>query len=204
MTNTAIALSTEAAQREQWFALQLRPNHERAVQAALRIKGYTEFLPLYRKRSRWSDRVKDLDLPLFPGYIFSKFELQRRLPIIVIPGVAGIVGVGRHPEPINESELTAVRRFVESGAPVMPWPFLQAGDLVLIEKGPLAGLEGILVQTKGQYRAVVSLGLLQRSVSVEIDRSNVRPVAPRKPLTSDRSPSGIGCEHRTRRFSQSV
>jgi transcription antitermination factor NusG len=170
----------------------------------LRIRGYTEFLPLYRKRSRWSDRVKDLDLPLFPGYIFSKFEAQRCLPILVIPSVVGIVGVGRHPEPVNESELTAVRRLVESGAPVMPWPFLQAGDLVLIEKGPLAGLEGILVQTKGQYRAVVSLGILLRSVCVEIDRSNVRPVAPRKQLTSDRPHFGIGHEHRPCRFPQRV
>jgi hypothetical protein len=122
VTGIAIALSTEAAQREQLFALQLRPNHERAVQAALRIKGYTEFLPLYRKWSRWSDRVKDLDLPLFPGHIFSKFEAQRRLrlPILVIPSVVRHRRVGGHPEPVNESELTAVRRFVESGAPVMP------------------------------------------------------------------------------------
>jgi transcription antitermination factor NusG len=176
VTDTAIALYSEGAEREQWFALRVRPNHERAAQAALRTKGYTEFLPLYRKRSQWSDRVKDVDLPLFPGYIFSKFDVHRRLPILAIPSVMGIIGAGRDPEPINESELTAVRRFVESGIPVLPWPFVQTGDLVLIEKGALTGLEGIIVQAKGRHRVVVSLGLLQRSISVEIDRTMVRPV----------------------------
>src|SRR5262249_29661526 len=115
-----------------------------------------------------------------------------------------IIGIGRHPEPVNESELNAIRRFVESGLSVMRWPFLRAGDLVLIEGGALAGLEGILVQTKGQYRVVVSLGLLQRSVSVEIDRSIVRPLPSRKP----RLPEGLYLdfrpEPRTRSFPNSV
>jgi transcription antitermination factor NusG len=200
VTDTAIALSPTLNRREQWFALQVRPNHERVVQGALRTRGYAEFLPLYRKRSRWSDRVKDIDLPLFPGYIFSNFDPDRRLPILTSPGVVSIVGVGRHPEPVNESELNAVRRFVESRFPIMPWPFLQAGDLVVIEQGSLAGLEGILVETKGQYRVVVSLGLLQRSVSVEIDRSIVRCLPARKRLLSAAPPSNIEYEHPTRSF----
>jgi transcription antitermination factor NusG len=162
------------------------------------MKGYAEFLPLYHKKSRWSDRVKDLDLPLFPGYIFSKFDAHRRFPILAIPGVVSIVGNGRHPEPVNESELNAVRRFVESGLSVMPWPFLQPGDLVVIERGALAGLEGILVEAKGQCRVVVSVGLLQRSVSVEIDRSIVRPLPSRKPVLTEGRLPDIGREDKTR------
>jgi len=189
---------------EQWFALQLRPNHEKAVQATLRSKGYAEFLPLYRKRNRWSDRFKDIDLPLFPGYIFSKFDARLRLPILTIPGVVSIIGIGRHPEPVNESELNAIRRFVASGLSVMPWPFLRAGDLVLIDEGALAGLEGILIHTKGQYRVVVSLGLLQRSVSVEIDRSIVRPLPSPKPALQEGLYLDLSPEQRARSFPNGV
>ena len=203
MTDPATALPLEAT-REQWFALQLRPNHERVVQAALRTKGYAEFLPLYRKRNRWSDRFKDIDLPLFPGYIFSKFDARLRLPILTIPGVVSIIGIGRQPEPVNESELNAIRRFVESGLSVMPWPFLRAGDLVLIEGGALAGLEGILIQTKSQYRVVVSLGLLQRSVSVEIDRSIIRPLPSPKPVLQEGLYLDLSSEPRARSFTNSV
>jgi transcription antitermination factor NusG len=167
----------EHREGEQWFALQVRSNYEKLVQAALQSKGYTEFLPLYRKRTRWSDRMKELDLPLFPGYVFGRFPLHRRLPIVTIPGLVRIVGFGNVPEPVDEAELDAVRSFVASGLPLMPWPFLQLGDRVLIESGSLAGLEGILVQTKSQCRLVVSVGLLQRSVGVEIDREWVRPVS---------------------------
>jgi transcription antitermination factor NusG len=170
----------------------------------LRLRGYAEFLPIYRKRSRWSDRVKDVDLPLFPGYVFGKFDVRHRLPILAIPGVLSIVGVGRHPEPVKESELNAIRRLIESGLPVMPWPFLQAGDLVLIEKGALAGLEGLLIQFKGQCRVVVSLGLLQRSVSVEIDRTMVRPVLWRKPVLPEGPVPGTGHESKTGYLSSGV
>lgn len=167
----------------QWFALRVRSNYERFVQSALQGKSYEEFLPLWRKRVRWSDRFKEIDVPLFPGYVFGKFDVNRRLPILTIPGVVNIVSTGAWPEPVDEAELDQVRRFVSSGLPVGPWPFLQVGDRVLIERGALAGLEGILVQTKTQCRVVVSVGLLQRSVAVEIDRACVRPVAAPKVMT---------------------
>jgi transcription antitermination factor NusG len=121
--------------------------------------------------------MKDVALPLFPGYVFSHFDVHRRLPILTIPGVINIVGAGRSPVAVDEAELDAIRSLVASGRPVTPWPFLQIGDRVLIERGALQGIEGILVQTRSRSRLVVSVGLLQRSVSVEIDDDAVRPIS---------------------------
>jgi transcription antitermination factor NusG len=177
VTEMAVALSQEENNNEEWFALQVRSNHEKAVQLALRTKGYNEFLPLYHKRNRWSDRMRDVDLPLFPGYVFGRFTFNRRLPILTIPGVVRIVGTGRNPEPVDEAQLDGIRSLVTSGLPVAPWPFLQVGDRVLIERGSLTGIEGILVQTKSQWRVVLSVDLLQRSVGVEIERDWIRPVS---------------------------
>ena len=177
----AVALSQEESNNDEWFALQVRSNHEQAVQLALRTKGYTEFLPLYQKRSRWSDRIKDVELPLFPGYVFGRFTFNRRLPILTIPGVVRIVGIGRNPEPVDEAQIDAIRSLVTSGLPMVPWPFLKIGDRVLIERGSLTGIEGILVQTKSHCRVVMSVDLLQRSVGVEIERDWIRPVFPKQP-----------------------
>lgn len=162
---------------ERWYALRVRSNHERVVQAALRHKGFDEFLPVYKKRSRWSDRVKEIEVPLFAGYVFSRFQAERRAPVLVIPGVVHVVGTAAGPLPVDNAELAAVRRFVESALPVMPWPYLNAGDTVVVERGALTGMQGILLRVKDSCRLVVSLSLLQRSVAVELDRDWVRPAA---------------------------
>ena len=159
-----------------WFALRVRSNCEKTVALSLDGKGYEQFLPSYPKRSRRAGPVKEIDVPLFPGYVFSAFDVNHRLPILTTPGVVHIVGVGQVPEPINPEELLAIRRFVASGMKVDPWPFLKMGESVLVERGPLTGLEGLLVQIRSSNRLVVSLSLLQRSVAVEIDRDCVRPV----------------------------
>jgi len=145
--------------------------------AALRGKGYEEFLPLYRSRRRWSDRVKQLDLPLFPGYLFCRFDPHDRLlPILTTPGMIGIVGAGRTPIPVPDEEIEAVRRILRSGLAAQPWPFLGAGCAVYIERGPLAGLQGVITKADKVDRLIVSVNLLQRSVAVEIDRDWARPV----------------------------
>lgn len=166
----------ESYSNTQWFALRVRSNCEKTVASSLKGKGYAEFLPMYRKRSRRHGPAKQLELPLFPGYVFSAFDVNDRLPILTIPGVVHVVGNGRTPESIDREELLRIERFLASGKAVEPWPFLKAGELVLIEDGPLSGLEGILVQIKTLRRLVVSLSLLQRSVAVEIDRDCIRPV----------------------------
>ena len=162
---------------ERWYAIRVRSNCEKVVSLTLSGKGYATFLPSYRKLSRWSDRNKQIELPLFPGYVFSSFDINRRLPVLMTPGILSIIGVGSTPEPVQEEELSAIRRFIASGSPVEPWPFVKVGDAVVVDCGPMAGLEGILAQVKNRYRLVVSLTLLQRSIAVEIDRDCIRPVA---------------------------
>jgi transcription antitermination factor NusG len=158
-----------------WFALRVRSHYENATVSALRGRGYEEFLPLYRSLRRWPSRTKMVELPLFPGYVFCRFDPTDRLPILTIPGVVNILGVGKVPAPVNTSELTAIRAIVASRLAAGPWPFVDVGERVLVVHGPLRGLEGIVVALKRNYRLVVSVTLLQRSVAVEIDRAWTRP-----------------------------
>jgi transcription antitermination factor NusG len=161
-----------------WFALRIWSQKEKLVAAALESKGYEHFLPLYRCRRRWSDRVKEFELPLFPGYLFCRFDPNHRLPILVTPGVMLIVGIGKIPVPVDEGELAAIQSIVTSGLKTEPWPYLQIGQKVRIERGSLEGVEGILVAIKKPHRLVVSVTILQRSVAVEIDEDRAHPVSP--------------------------
>jgi transcription antitermination factor NusG len=162
------------AGRLPWFALQVRTRHEMGVARHIRGIGYEEFLPLYMCRKRWSDRVKEVESPLFPGYLFCRFDPQNRLPILKIPGVIQIVGNSRQPIPVDEGEIDAIQNLVTSGIPNQPWPFLEVGERVHIEAGPLRGLEGVLVEFRGSRRLILSVTLLQRSVAVEMDAASVR------------------------------
>lgn len=137
---------------------------------SLSSKGYEGYLPLYRTRKRWSDRVVETELPLFPGYVFCRFEANERLPILTSPGVVSIVSCGKVPIPIPEGDLGAIQAALESGFGVEPCPFLKQGQRVRLNKGALEGIEGILVREKSEWRIVLSIELLQRSVSVEVDR----------------------------------
>ncbi len=172
-----------------WFAVRVRSNYERITGAHLRQRGYEDFAPSYKVESRWTDRTKQIDRFLFPGYIFCRFDPNDRLPILTAPGVVDLVGFGKIPEHVPEAEIERVRRMVESGLLVTPYPYLQVGQAVLIERGPLSGVEGILVDVKGKVRLVVSVNLLQRSVSAEVDRNSIRPI---QTLSADlrRKPQG--------------
>jgi len=161
-----------------WFAVKVRSGHEKRTATVLHYKGYEWFLPLYRCQRRWSDRMKELDLPLFPGYLFCRFDVCNRLPILKTTGVLGIVGLGRTPIPVETREISALESIVKAGAPVQPWPFLEVGRQVRIEHGALRGLEGIVLDCKTQCRLVVSVTLLQRSVAVEIGRDWVSVLPP--------------------------
>ncbi len=174
-----------------WFALQTKSRYERFVETQLRGKGYELFLPVYNCRRRWSDRVKELELPLFPGYLFCRFNPHDRFPILVTPGVIQVVGANKMPIPVEDAEIAALQAAVHSGLSTQPWPFLQAGQRVRIECGPLSGVEGILVQFKGRHRLALSVTLLNRSVAVEVDGAWIRPLC----LTSP-APSLQTCELR--------
>ena len=167
-----------SAVRYPWFALQIRMRHEMNVADHLQGKNYEWFLPLYKARRRWSDRVKEISSPLFPGYLFCRFNPHDRLPILKTPGVTQIVGYNHVPIPVDEHEIEAIRRLIASGLPNFPCAFLQLGSKVRIETGALRGLEGILTELKGKRRLVLSITLLQRSVAVEIDSDAVSVVQP--------------------------
>lgn len=167
---------SETCGNDPWFALFVRVNHEKIVSAALRSKGYEEFLPLCRSRRRWSDRTKEVQSPLFSGYVFCRLDLNRRLPILTTTGVHSIVGNGKVPVPVPELEIDNLRLLVGSQLQAEPWPYTKVGQKVRIEQGALSGLEGILVALKKPCRVVVSVTLLQRSVAVEIDEAWASPV----------------------------
>ena len=147
--------------------------------AMLDSRGYERFLPTFRSRRRWSDRVKELQVPLFPGYVFCRFDAARRTPILECAGVAGIVGFGNQLAPIPPEEIASIQAILQSSLPFEPYPFLGVGQKIRIDRGPLAGVEGVVVGVKNGFRLVASVTLLQRSVSVEIDREWAFPVVGR-------------------------
>ena len=161
---------------KQWFALRVKSHCEKIVATSCRNKGFEELLPVYRSYRAWSDREKLVDLPMFPGYVFCRLNPGRRLPVLTIPGVVGIVGIGKIPLAIDNAEIAAIRSAMNSGIRAEPWPFLKIGQRVRLEKGPLAGLEGLLIEFRKQQRLVLSVTLLMRSVAVEIEGHWARPL----------------------------
>jgi transcription antitermination factor NusG len=167
-------------ENSQWFAVRTAAGRERSVATQLQAKGLEEFLPVYRTRRQYSDRTKELEMPLFPGYIFCRFDFHNRLPVLITPGVQMIVGFGKMPTPVADFEIDALRRVVESGAAQPHHQYLTVGERVRVKEGSLAGVEGILVDVKNSWRIVLSVELLQRYVSVELDRAAIEPVSNRR------------------------
>src|SRR4029077_5798464 len=120
---------------------------------------------------RWSDRLKEVEVALFPGYLFCRMNPDDRLPVLLTPGLIQIVGVGKTPLPVDEQEMLAIQRAATTGISIIPWPYMKVGYVARIEQGPLKGLTGIVVKIKSGMKLVLSVSLLQRSVAVEIDRS---------------------------------
>jgi len=174
-----------------WFALQVRSRQEVGVGEQLAGQGYERFLPMYKLRKLWSDRIKEVDAPLFPGYLFCRFNPQDRLPILKTPGVIQIVGFNNVPAVVDESEICSLQTVVAAGVPQQPWPFLAAGDRVRIKSGPLVGLEGILTEVKRSHRLVLSVTLLQRAVAVEIDSALVAAIGPSRIKQAEKSGSQV-------------
>jgi transcription antitermination factor NusG len=160
-----------------WFALQVRPRFEKIVSRSLAAKGYETFLPVYERSRHWSDRIKKSEVALFEGYLFCRLDPQTRLPVLLVPGAIRLVGIGNAPAFVDDSEIAALRAVTRTGSRVAPWPFLQAGQRLRIERGPLRNLEGIVIDCQGIHRLIVSVSLLQRSVAVELDRESVNPLA---------------------------
>jgi transcription antitermination factor NusG len=161
-----------------WFALQVRTRWESSTALLLSGKGYEILLPTYQTKKRWNGKLRQLNSPLFPGYVFCQFDALNRLPILVTPGVIAVVGRGRVPVPVEDTEIAAIQTVVSSGLRAEPWPYLEIGQKIRIESDALYGLEGVLINFKGNHRIVVSVSLLRRSVALEIDRACVSPLGP--------------------------
>ena len=154
-----------------WFAILVRTSREKTANLLLENAGYECFLPISKYMRRWSDRMKEIEVPLFPGYLFCRMNPHNRLPVLMTPGVIQIVGVGKTPMPVGEEEIAAIQRVGKSGLSTMPWPYLGVGHVAQIDDGPLRGMTGIVIKIKSGWKLVLSVNLLQRSVAVEIDRS---------------------------------
>lgn len=152
-----------------WYALRVRSNCERKAATLLHSRGLEEFFPIYRQRSYWSDRIKWVERPLFPGYVFCRFHMRDLCQVIQTPGVVEAVNFGAHPIPVDEREMASLRSLASSPVPLFPHAFLHLGQRVIVNQGPLSGLEGILERFEKECRIVISVSLLQRSVYAEID-----------------------------------
>jgi transcription antitermination factor NusG len=166
----------------EWYAVVVRPRSEKAVAQALANKGVEPYLPIYRGRYRSAGRFKDVDLPLFPQYVFCKMGTCSRGFVLSTPGVFRFVAFGSKLAPVDLSELESIRRAISYGTEPQPWPFLKAGDAVEIAEGPLRGLAGRLIATHGDCWLILEVSVLQRSLAVKIDRRWARP-SPAAPVS---------------------
>ena len=159
----------------EWFAIWTRSRHEKFVRDQLAERQVQVFLPTITKWSRWKDRKKKVDWPLFPGYCFARFELADRLPILKCDGVVSIVGTDGHPSPIPAYEIDSIRQLITSELSFDPCPLIKEGMLVEVKSGPLKGVVGRLVRKGAHARLVLSVDLIGQAVSVEVDAADVRP-----------------------------
>lgn len=168
----------EATESVEWYALYTRHQHEKVVAQMLRSKGFNIFLPLYPVVRTSRNHTRKLLLPLFPCYVFVHGGLERRLDVVTTPGVHAFVETANRPAPIPEREIDGIRQTVNSSLRVEPHPFLKSGDRVRIRRGPLQGVEGILIRKKNFAWLVLSVEMLGKSIAVEIESSVVERITP--------------------------
>jgi len=174
--NAAGSLDQEQAMsQKRWYAAYTCAHHEKCVAAELGMREVEHFLPLYSSLRRWKDRRVQLDLPLFPGYVFVRLALCDRLRVVQIPSVVRLVGFGGLPTALPDTEMEIMQSGLSESLCAEPHPFLSVGRRVRITGGPFAGLEGVMKRKKSSLRVVVSLELIQRSVAVDVDAADVRP-----------------------------
>jgi transcription antitermination factor NusG len=175
--NRAGTVALPAPWAEQhWYAAYTYANHEKRVAAEMGARGIERFLPLYSSMRRWKDRRVNLELPLFPGYVFVRLPLSERLRVAQIPSVVRLVGFGGLPTALPDTEMEILRTGLGQSLRAEPHPFLTVGRRVRITAGPFAGLEGVLKRKQSSLRVVVTLELIQRSVAVDVDAADVRPL----------------------------
>jgi transcription termination/antitermination protein NusG len=168
--------------REHWYAAYTCANHEKRVGCELKVREVEHFLPLYNSVRRWKDRRVHVELPLFPGYVFVRLALRRRLEVLQIPSVVRLVGFNSLPTALPDDEIEALRKsLAQQQLRVEPHPYLTVGRRVRIKSGPLCGLEGIVVRRAGKVRVVLSVDLISRSFAADVDSADLEPLAQRAP-----------------------
>jgi len=165
-----------------WYALHVKSRQEKVVSAILSGKGYEQLLPVYRSKRQWIDRVREVELPLFPGYVFCRFNLETRIPVLTTPGVVGIVRCGPMLAEVDPTEIAALQALIKSQLPAQPWPYLEVGEKVMVEEGALKGVIGILLETKNSKRVVLKVTMLHRAVLVEIDGERLTRYPPQREI----------------------
>ena len=175
---------SDGLQGEAWYAVYTKHQHEKSTQHILASKGFEVLLPLHRVLHRWKDRTQIVFLPVFPCYLFLRTSLSRRLDIMTTSGVFGLVESGGHAVEVTESDINLIRKITLNPTKVEPHPFLKCGERVTVYKGPLSGVDGVLVRIKNQYRVVLSVELLRKSVALEVDVSIIQPLT----STFDKTP----------------
>jgi len=157
-----------------WFALQTKPRNEKKVGNVLRQKGYECLVPTYRQRRKWSDRTVEIDLPLFPMYVFCRLGPSVLGKAVSTSGVVKIVGFNGKPAEVAAEEIEALQLLMQSNLLREPWKYLCHGTQVLVETGPLAGVQGIiLAEDDNKQRLIISVTLLQRSVAIQLDSGTI-------------------------------
>ncbi len=169
-------LDDKPVNNPRWYAVCVCPRHEKAVTANFKLREFTYFLPVYRSVRRWKDRRKELDMVLFPGYVFVHLDLRKRLQVLQSPGVVSFVTFQGHPVPLEDSEVHSLSLVMSTGLKAEPHPYLQPGRRVRVVRGPLADMEGTLVRRKERFHLVLSIELIMRSVLIEVDEADVRAI----------------------------
>jgi transcription antitermination factor NusG len=184
MMGNAIGVGQTYEVKPQWYAIQTRPRHEKRVAEQLRSKAWEAFLPVYRCRHKWKNGVTaDLELPLFPCYLFARARLHERLRMLQLPGIIGIAASTTHPTAVPDLDIEALRLVTDTQG-AQPHPFMNVGDRVRIIAGPLAGIEGIMTRRKQQCRLILTIEVVMRSIAVEVSQFDVEVIAaPRRWLT---------------------
>jgi len=162
--------------RKNWFAVFTTPRHEKRVEEHFRVREIESFLPLYQTPRQWKDGSKGtLQLPLFASYIFVRISFGERLPVLAIPGVISIVGGGRESSSVPGSYIHFLREGLQQGK-IQPHSYLTSGTRVRIRSGLMAGMEGILLRNKNDFRVVIALEMIMKSVRVEVEMDDIEPV----------------------------
>lgn len=152
-----------------WYAVYTRSRHEKKVAGGLKDKDIEVFLPLRSVINRWKDRRKEVQLPLFSGYVFVRIVPEQKIPVLQTAGVVTLVGNGSDPMPIPEEQIESIQKLVNSGIRYDPYPYLKEGMRVFIKRGPLKGMEGVLIEKRKKHLLVLSVDLIQQSAVLQVD-----------------------------------